>query len=377
MLTDCPTLHRIVDRLNRYLGRRYPDYFGRAAKHPVRRIKPYKVIHDNIWGTNRYSWRELAIIDSPILQRLRDIHQVGLAYQVYPCAHHTRFEHSLGVVTVASRAFDALIYRHAKTLETIANELQVKSFPEFVNQLREELRLAALLHDVGHSLFSHASEQVYGDLPLMRNAVRELRTLVGVKKGAGEVISFCVSQTKALRGLLERAYSRLPDRFKGGVQKIDLDNISLLIVGRSKHPYMQFMADIISSDLDADKLDYLLRDAAAAGLPLRYDLERYLYSVGIAAGDIPDGDGYLQKLYSRVGTEIERKTATERIPYPHYETYRLRLPQTAMNTIEQIIICKFMLFSYIYHHRKVRSAEGLLAAMLRRFDGLEGYWQVG
>jgi len=365
ILASYPALDRIVKRLNSYLRRRHPDYFGSSAEHPCSGLKSYKVIHDNLWGTNRFSWRELAIIDSPIFQRLREIHQTGLAYQTYPCAHHTRFEHSLGVATIASRAFDALAQRHARDFQTIANELGVK-LPDFSTTLREELRMAALLHDLGHSMFSHASEHVYSELPLVRSAVRELRTFVGAKKGAGEVLSFCLSRTSAIRELLTRAQSLLPDKDRAQVLDIDLENVSLLIVGRSKHPYLQFMGDIISSDLDSDKLDYLLRDANAAGLPLRYDLERYLYSIAIVPDILPDGDGYLEGLYRRVGTAVKREEPTPAVPDPYFNTYRLRLPREAMNTIEQIVICKFMLFSYIYHHRKVRSAEGLLAAMLTK-----------
>jgi HD superfamily phosphohydrolase len=268
-------------------------------------------------------------------------------------------------MTVASRAFDALAQRHLQDFETIAKELKEEQVAEFTSRLRDELRLAALLHDVGHSIHSHASEYVYSELPLMQEAVTELRRFVGSKKGAGEVISFCFSMTPALRGMVARADANLSERNRRYVKKIDWDNVSLLIVGRSKHPYLQFMADIISSDLDADKLDYLVRDAAAAGLPLRYDLDRYLYTVSVAKDKLPDGDEYLQKLYQSIGSPAEARRGAN-IAYPYFDTYRLRLPRQAINTIEQIVICKFMLFSYIYHHQKVRAAEGMLGHLLEQ-----------
>ena len=260
-------------------------------------MRPYKVIHDSLWGTNRFSWRELVVTDSPFFQRLRGIHQTGLAHYVYPCAQHSRFEHSLGVVTVAGKAFDALVQRHLPDLQTIARSLNEPNTEELLARLRDELRMAALLHDVGHSIHSHASEQVYQELPMLQTAVVELHRITGKKKGAGEVISFCFSRTTALKTLLENAKTRLADDEKRKVRDIVWDNVSLLIVGRSMHPYLQFMGDIISSDLDADKLDYLLRDASAAGLPLRYDLERYLYTVGLAKDVLPDGEEHLQRMY--------------------------------------------------------------------------------
>ena len=282
MLDSYPILAAITKKFDEFLERTHPDFFGKDATHPSFPIKPYKVIHDHLWGTNRFSWRELALIDSPIFQRLRGIHQTGLAYYVYPSARHSRFEHSLGVATVASKVFDALMQRQQPLLETIAQAVSPKEKPvQTLSRLRAELRLAALLHDTGHSLHSHASERVYSELDLLKKASEELTSFVGKEKGSGEVISFCLAQTKSVAGLLGRAAKKLiknedPTDFDGD---IELDNVSLFIVGRSKHPLLQFLGDIISGGFDADKLDYLLRDASAAGLPLRYDLERYLYTV--------------------------------------------------------------------------------------------------
>jgi len=376
MLKEYPTLNSLVEQLDKYLERTYPDYFGKTAVHPFLPLKSFKVIHDNLWGTNRFSWREMALIDSPLLQRLRGIHQTGLAYYVYPSARHSRFEHSLGVTTVASRAFDALIQRSGDVLD-IATNFDKENPARYLSKLRDELRLAALLHDTGHSLHSHTSEIVYSDLPLLKKAAAELTALAGRRKGTGEVISFCLSRTRAVAELLARAKDHLIDaKARQSSEQVDLDNISLLIIGRSRHPYLQFVADIISSDLDADKLDYLLRDASFAGLPLRYDIDRYLYTVGVAEDILLDGEGYLERLYRAVGAVDGIPTkhkASENTRFPYYETYRLRLPRQAMSTIEQIVICKFMLYSYIYHHAKVRAAEGLLARMLIR---AAGHWRL-
>ncbi len=367
MLESYPSLQKIVAALDDYLRRSNPDYFGPKAPHPVAPLKAFKVIHDSLWGTNRFSWRELVLIDSPLFQRLRGIQQTGLAHYVYPSARHSRFEHSLGVATVASRAFDALQQRNQRRFHDIACALDKENPDDALVRVREELRLAALLHDTGHSLYSHTSEIVYSEIPLLREAARELGIIVGRKKGVGEVISFCLSRTGAVADLLARAREKLiDDDFKQEVLDVDLENVSLLIVGRSKHPYLQFAADIISSDLDADKLDYLLRDAVFAGLPLRYDLERYLYTVNIAEDKLQDGDGHLEQLYKSLKIGAEKKPPGNGSDYPYYESYRLRLPHQAMNTVEQIIICKFMLYSYIYHHSKVRAAEGLLAKLLFR-----------
>src|SRR5499427_9013630 len=123
MLEKYPNLNKVVETLDGYLSVTYPEYFGQNPTHPVAKLKRFKVMHDNLWGTNRFSWRELALIDSPLLQRLRSIHQTGLAHYVYPSAQHSRFEHSLGVVTVAARAFDALQQRNLRKFLDIGRVL--------------------------------------------------------------------------------------------------------------------------------------------------------------------------------------------------------------------------------------------------------------
>jgi len=371
-LNGYPHLSSIVGQLNQFLTQNHPETFGENQTHPFLTAKRSKVIHDNLWGTVRFTWRELALIDSPIMQRLRDIHQTGLAFHVYPSARHTRFEHSLGALTIASRVFDALLQRQRNEIRDVARALwrEKEDHDISILRLKQELRLAALLHDTGHSLFSHTSELVYEQLGPLKEASRELTRFLGKEKGAGEVLSFCFALTPAVAKLLARTETKgligdtASDDYEG---PIDLKNVALIIVGRAIHPFLQFLGDIVSSGFDADKLDYLLRDAENAGLPLRYDLDRYLYDVRIAKEILSDDTGELEKLYAQVGAPaVSRMSATGNKRYPYYESYRLRLSRRAMNVIEQIIICKMMLFSYIYHHPKVRASDGLLERLLRR-----------
>jgi HD superfamily phosphohydrolase len=368
LLDGFPSLLALVNEIDAYLARKYPDFFGESPKHPYLPVKRAKVVHDNIWGTNRYTWRELVLIDSPIIQRLRDIHQVGLGFHVYPSARHSRFEHCLGVVTIASRVFDALLQRNEGEFENILKVLRSDVLPKFaIAKLKQELRLAALLHDTGHSLFSHTSELVYSRLELLKKSVREIKGITGKEKGAGEVISFCIASTPSVAKLLDRTKSQLigdisSDDYQGD---IDMTAVALMIVGRTKHPFLQFLSDIISSGFDADKLDYLIRDAKSAGLPLSYDIDRYLYAVHVEKDKIFDDENQLENFYKIVSDHVPpRKKAGVDARYAYYESYRLRLPRKAINAVEQIIICKMMLYGYLYHHPKVRAAEGILQRLL-------------
>jgi HD superfamily phosphohydrolase len=117
-----------------------------------------KVFNDALLGNQLFARHEVAVIDSPVLQRLKRIKQTGLVYHVFPSATHTRFEHSLGAATLAERCFNAILDR---------SSVEKNSPPVNADRQRGDLahlRMAALLHDVGHGLCSHASEQIYEQL---------------------------------------------------------------------------------------------------------------------------------------------------------------------------------------------------------------------
>jgi len=98
---------------------------------------------------------ERRIVDTPPFQRLRHIHQLATTFLVYPGATHRRFEHSLGVMELAARVFDVMMKR-----DNIREEIEYWRLDDYDREYwRRALRLAALLHDVGHLPFSHAGER--------------------------------------------------------------------------------------------------------------------------------------------------------------------------------------------------------------------------
>lgn len=118
---------------------------------PSRWDKDYKV-RDPIYGFIKLDAQEMDIINSKYYQRLRRIKQLSLTDMVYPGANHTRFEHSLGVVQMASDIFDNIV-RQKKNRERLKLEENALA------RTRKIIRLAALLHDIGHAPFSHAGEE--------------------------------------------------------------------------------------------------------------------------------------------------------------------------------------------------------------------------
>ena len=210
-------------------------------------------IRDAIHGSITVEGHEIAILDSPYFQRLRQIKQLGFSENSYPSATHNRYVHSLGAMETATRAFQN-IFR---------NQLRG-------NRFRPLIRLAALLHDVGHGPLSHASEFAMPKVHDLQIPLHAYKT--GKNRQANhEDYTLKIILDSSLTPLLERAgadYGFKPihiaalidssidpgddffhDKFDG--QKVDL------------HPVLH---QLISSELDADRMDYLRRDAWYAGV---------------------------------------------------------------------------------------------------------------
>ncbi len=305
---------RIDDFVKNYLS----GYF------PIKANKN-KVIHDPVWGTTLFYKWELQILDSPLLQRLRDISQLGLTMLTYPTAHHTRFEHTLGVMSVITKM--------------VNNINQSDDSSKIVEYDLYELRLAALLHDIGHCFFSHLSESIYG----------KLKDFVELKK------SFYIFKTAKEHEIFAYIIINSPT-FKSFIKKnvelwtngIDLDalfmRIGFMIVGATL-PYVEvsgggyerknYMTQMINGQYDADKLDYLRRDSYTAGLALTYDIDRFLYKIKIVNRD--------------------ENIAEKRVTAKH-----LVIPISGVSAVEEMAFSQLMLASYIYQHQKVLATDAII-----------------
>jgi len=186
-------------------------------------------IHDFV----RVYDNELKIIDTPIFQRLRRIRQLSGAHLIYPGAQHTRFEHSLGVMHIASMAGQVLAEKGVVS----SDDIQI-------------LRLASLLHDIGHGPFSHLFEEIFEEKRKISH--EDLGRDIILKTEIGDIIS------------------------KNGFDK---KLITKLAFGDSK---LQFMNEIISGALSADIMDYLLRDGYFTGAEhAKIDHHRLTHSLDV------------------------------------------------------------------------------------------------
>lgn len=281
-------------------------------KYTVKLPSRDKIIHDTLWGTGLFKPHEIAILDLPLLQRLRQIKQTSLVYQVFPTCTHTRFEHTLGVVFQTQKLIDAL---HNKGFT-------------FGDDVRNDLRMAAILHDCGQGLFSHLSEEIYRYCDDMQ-FLTESEEGPFPQRTPHEIFSYLIVKSESMKkyfGKLKRA--QIKDQFS-------LDRIAGWILGipENNDNELRFRAEIVNGPFDADKLDYIFRDGYFSGLPLGLDLDR---------------------LWASCEASIEDTTSAK----------ILTLSQNSATPLEQIIFNKINLFSVVYHHPKVRAGECMLKGLI-------------
>ena len=237
-------------------------------------------IKDPIHGYVKISLLERSIIDTRPVQRLKRIRQLAGSEFVYPAANHTRFEHSIGAMHVAGEL--------AEALPTGLSRGQ-----------REELRLAALLHDIGHGPFSHVFE------PLVAK---------NLDKGHEDFVPWLINETE----IAERLE-------KGG---FDPRSLGRLAVGRMSNKAKPYLDQVISSGVDIDKMDYVVRDSFHTGAGYgSIDIRRLLYAM-----DVIDNN--------------------------------LAVNGKSVATLESFLLARFESFRAIYFHKASRAVQIMMVGAL-------------
>lgn len=215
----------------------------------LNQLKTKHKFRDPIYGFIEVTDSELEIIDTPLFQRLRRVHQLALEKYVYPTAEHSRFAHSLGVLQSATNMFLNIV-NHCEVYGDIGllsiSEIDKKK--DILNKFKT-LRYAALLHDVGHLPFSHAAEDL----------------LLDGKSSHEHIGQFIIENYEPITNVIED-------------DGINPKLVSALLGDKVLGEY-KILKSIVSGQLDADRADYLRRDSYCCGVKYgEYDYDRYIHS---------------------------------------------------------------------------------------------------
>ncbi|MCE5296259.1 MAG: HD domain-containing protein [Euryarchaeota archaeon] len=267
----------------------------------------YKVIHDSVHGSVKVEGFFVDVMHRPEMQRLHGVHQLGMAYLVFPGAHHTRMEHSLGTFFLAGKMADALgISREDRTI----------------------VQSAAFLHDIGHSPFSHTLEAVLehrtgmthtdvgkamisGDLRVWNDDEEEVI-------GAQGTISELLEANGVDADLVSDIIVSPDDPNVNGQSTLAVDD------GQAHFNQDKFMRQMIHGPVDVDQMDYLLRDAHYTGVAHgTIDLDRLLDTMELHNGDVT-------------------------------------IRKNGIVAVEGLMVARSLMYTSVYFHKTVRIAEMML-----------------
>jgi HD superfamily phosphohydrolase len=300
-----------------------------------------KVFNDAIWGSIRlYSW-EVALLDTFLLQRLRFLKQLGVVHWVFPSAGHTRLEHSLGVVHQMQALLDGLERNSGLAGERVVDDVTANL-----------LRIAALVHDTGHSAMSHVSEPVVDRLPEIKELVEWTTEQYGTRKPplASEAIAAAFVQAPAFREFLGM-------RETGADFILDVDDaakkIASFIVSGQVETGKEFLALLLNGAFDADKLDYMPRDCFMAGVPCALDVERLVEKIHCL----------------QVSPDRLPETYQKWAPLSKGGHYRvLALSRAGARALDEVGMTRSILYDKVYYHPKVRVLEAMVRRLLEEMQ---------
>lgn len=280
----------------------HPDWLDRRPATPPGE----KYVRDPIHGSIVLSTAEARLIDSGPVQRLRGIFQVGLAWLAYPSARHSRFEHSLGVRHVAGRILD---------------RLEAQRGACYAPEHRAAVLAAALTHDIGHGVFSHASEGIIAEHPVYAGQLADGDSY------SHEVVGAALLEREPLRLMLLELGAE-PRIVAALVRQRERDREALLTAGLPPE-----LLGVISGPLDADKLDYFARDSYFSGLASLVDLERILQTMTVT----PEGN--------------------------------LGITLAGAPALEALLYSRVTMHAHLYGHHKVLAGESMIRGAIEELVG--------
>ncbi len=280
-------------------------------------------IRDPVHGSIAIHDAEIEILEHPFFQRLRNIKQLGFSEYVFPGATHTRYLHSIGVMHVSTLVFNSL-FKDQSNKDII--------------RLKESLRLGCLLHDIGHAPLSHSTESV---MPLV-SELKLPQQFHGEDRQASH-------EDYTIKSITDSSFT---SAFKGVTREfgIDPNAIAELVIGETKNPdyftvnginYFPLLHQLVSSEMDCDRMDYLLRDSYFCGVSYgKFDLDWIIDNLKVC---VENGDAYLG------------------------------ISERAISTFDDFLLSRFHMFMMVYFHYRAVCLEQML---MRYFEGAKGEYQI-
>lgn len=280
-------------------------------------------IRDPVHGSIHIHDSEIEILEHPFFQRLRNIKQLGFSEYVFPGATHTRYLHSIGVMNVSTLVFNNL-FKDQNSVD--------------IRRLKESLRLGCLLHDIGHAPLSHSTESVMPNV-----------SALNLPKQFQKADRQASHEDYTIKSITDSSFT---NSFKSVTKEFGIDPkaIAELVIGETKDPsyftvnginYFPLLHQLVSSEMDCDRMDYLLRDSYFCGVSYgKFDLDWIIDNLKICQ------EGNLAYL---------------------------GISERAISTFDDFLLSRFHMFMMVYFHYRAVCLEQML---MRYFNSSHNEYQI-
>lgn len=327
---------------------------------------PDKMIMDPVHGAIHLFDHEMSVVDHPLFQRLKYILQNDVVFMVFPGCGHNRFSHSIGTMHIAGRYFRKLTIEYLK--KSKINELEDDQ-AEAIVYIYRCTRLAALLHDTGHSPFSHQfetvpkiqelynedgfianlfanlnMEEIFGQTPSkIKHEFFSVRSSLEILHSVQDLPVDTVDVLYFMEGTKIKLSKKLSESGKAFISiffKKDWENhldTRFISVETAIKDLFDLLKNIISGELDADKMDYILRDSYYSGCNYgKYNLDHLINNL-------------------RVGYEI----IWDNLKLKNLQL-SIAINEKGLGALEDFIYARFQLYQELYNHKSVSGFRKLL-----------------
>lgn len=320
-----------------------------------------KEINDALWGTVSLAEVEVAVLDSPLLQRLRFLRVMGAAHWVYPGAVHTRFEHAIGALHLTQQLIDSL--------NAQADDQGEK--PLITEQDAQLLKLSSLFSHVGYLAFSDGLVPELVTLPELLTLATEFATAsesapneLGTDPTFCKLLAYYIVKSAAVRELLliliRKRWLRNEQGSEEEAVEYAANRISLTLIGRKIEETKPQLQELVNGPFDSSTLDALVRDAKFSGIPSVLDIRRLIQKLAakpIPLQEVPDWiNGSL------VFDEEERKK------FPNIWIFGIQPSSTSI--LNELQLAQLLVNTKIRRHPKVLATEQMLRSVVRTLADL-------
>jgi HD superfamily phosphohydrolase len=344
----------LLQEIAEKLAAMYLDkYIDELNTNMVCRLKS-KEINDALWGTVLLAEAEVAVLDSPLLQRLRFLRQMGTAHWVYPGAVHTRFEHAIGALHQTQKLIDAL-------------NAQSRQFDEKILVSKQDAQLLRL-----SSLFSHVGCFAFMDcLALELEAhpkFTEVKRDFAIKSGPqgfgadpsfSQLLAYYIVKSPAVKALLlilvKKRWLQIDQLSEEEAVELAAHKISLTIIGRRLDEYRPQLQEIVSGPFDSSTLDALVRDAQFSGIPSVLDIRRLVQKLAV-------GQFFLTELPDWInGSLVFNEEERNRSP----RIWIFGVPIGSASILNELQLAQLLVTTKVRRHPKVLAIEEMLRSVVR------------